>query len=95
MEPPPHRPPAIQIGLRTLLGITAAVALLFGVLRWLGAPAEASLLVLVVLTVGAIAAVGLMVAIARWLAAEAQHADREPPPGRPREGDEGPGCEGP
>ena len=95
MEPPPLRPPAIQIRLRTLLGITAVVALLFGVLRWLEVPAQASLLVLVVLTAGAIAAVGLMVAIARWLPAEAQSADGEPPPCSPPERDEGPGCDGP
>jgi hypothetical protein len=67
--------------LRTLLGITAAVAMLFGVLRWLGVPPRASLLVLAVLTVGSIAAVGLVVAIARWLAAESRSNDRDPPAG--------------
>jgi high-affinity Fe2+/Pb2+ permease len=95
VEPPLPRPPAIQIGLGTLLGITAAVAILFGVLRWLEVPAQASLLVLVMLTAGAIAAVGLVVAIARWLAAEAQRAGQQPTPGSPRDGDEGPGRVGP
>jgi Flp pilus assembly protein TadB len=65
------RTPAIQIRLSTLLGITAAVAVLFGTLRWLGVPPRASLLVLVVLMAGAMAAVGLVVILARFLAAEA------------------------
>ena len=65
------RTPAIQIRLSTLLGITAAVAVLFGTLRWLGVPPRASLLVLVVLLAGAMAAVGLVLILARFLAAEA------------------------
>jgi hypothetical protein len=58
------RTPAIQIRLRTLLAITAAVAMLFGLLRWLEVPAQASLIVLAILGVGAIAAVGLVAVIA-------------------------------
>ncbi len=65
------RSPAIQIRLSTLLAITAAVAVLFGTLRWLGVPPRASLLVLVVLLAGAVAAVGLVVVLARSLASDA------------------------
>lgn len=64
------RTPAIQIRLRTLLAITAAVALLFGLLRWLEVPAQASLIVLAILGVGAIAAVGLVAVIAGSLNAQ-------------------------
>ncbi len=77
----PERPrsPAIQIRLSTLLWVTAAVAVLFGTLRWLGVPPRASLLVLVVLLAGAMAAVGLVVVLARSLAPDAPDDDRRPP----------------
>lgn len=73
------RTPAIQIRLSTLLAITAAVAVLFGTLRWLGVPPRASLLVLVVLMAGAMAAVGLVVILARFLAAEATDDEEQRP----------------
>lgn len=59
-----NRPPPIQIGLSTLLAFTAAVAILFGTLRWLEVPPRASAIVLLVLVVGLLAAIGLVVAIA-------------------------------
>ncbi len=73
------RTPAIQIGLSTLLVITAAVAVLFGTLRWLGVPPRASLLVLVVLLAGAVAAVGLVVVLARSLAPDADNGEEQRP----------------
>jgi hypothetical protein len=57
-------PQPLQFRLRSLLGITVAVALLFATLRWLGVPPQASLIVLVVLTVSLAAAVGLVAVIA-------------------------------
>ncbi len=76
MCPGRPRSPAIQIRLSTLLGITAAVAVLFGTLRWLGVPPRASLLVLVVLLAGAMAAVGLVVVLARSLAPDGRDDDQ-------------------
>lgn len=61
-RPPRERP--LQFGLRTLLGVTAATALLFGVLRWLDVPPKASWIVLVVAVAGAAAAIGLVTVIA-------------------------------
>jgi hypothetical protein len=58
----PRRPP-LQFSLRGLLILTAAVALLFGTLRWLNVPPEASVMILVSLIIAAVAAIGLMVAI--------------------------------
>jgi len=60
-------PRPLQFGLASLLGITAAVAALFGTLRWFGVPARTSGLVLVILVVSVAAAVGLVVAIAAAL----------------------------
>lgn len=54
----------MQFGLRALLGIMVAVSLLFGTLRWLGVPAFASAMVLVILIASVAAALGLVVAIA-------------------------------
>jgi hypothetical protein len=54
----------LQIGLSTMLGVTAAAAALFGVLRWLGVGAEAGLLVLVLLLVSVPAALALVAVIA-------------------------------
>jgi len=60
----PRRRPPLQFGLRSLLGITVAVSLLFGTLRWLEVPPRASAMVLLIATVSVIAALGLVVAIA-------------------------------
>jgi hypothetical protein len=57
------RPP-LQFGLKGLLLLTAAVAALFGALRWLGISPFAGVVVLAILVVGAAAALGLAVAIA-------------------------------
>ena len=54
----------LQFRLRTLFGLTAAMAMLFGVLDWLGVPSEVSGVVLVVLIVSVLAALGLVVVIA-------------------------------
>ena len=64
----PNRP--LQFGLKTLLGITVAAALLFGTLRWLGVPPEASAMVLLVLVAGAVAAGGLAIVMAGWTPGE-------------------------
>lgn len=61
---PPSRPPPLQFNLRTMLGVTVAFALVFAVLRWIGAPPEVSLLVLVLMAVTVVAAVGLVVVLA-------------------------------
>jgi hypothetical protein len=61
-EPEPKRPP-LQFGIRGLLILTAAVALLFGTLQWLGASSVTSTVVLVILIVGVLLALGLVVAI--------------------------------
>jgi hypothetical protein len=63
-EATPRRPP-LQFTIRGLLLLTAATALLFGTMRWLGVSPEASALVLVVLMIAAAAAIGLLVAILR------------------------------
>ena len=60
---PPSRAP-LQFSLRALFGITTAVAVLFGLLRWAGVPPKVSVLVLVILSIGSAAAVGLLVVIA-------------------------------
>jgi len=57
-------PAPLQFRLRSLMAITAAIGLLFAMLRWLGVPPQASLIVLVVLTVSVVAAVGLVTVIA-------------------------------
>jgi len=57
-------PRPLQFGLAALFGITAAVAALFGTLRWFGVPAPTSGLVLVILVVSVAAALGLVLAIA-------------------------------
>ncbi len=54
----------LQFSLRSLFGLTLAVALVFGLLRWLEVPAAASALVLVILIVAVAAAVALLAAIA-------------------------------
>lgn len=57
------RPP-LQFGIRAVMAMTVAAALLFGLLRWLEVPAHASYIVLAVLAVSVIAAVALLLAIA-------------------------------
>ena len=59
------RPP-LQFSLRSLLGITVAVAGLFGTLRWLDVSPRASAMVLLIVTVSVIAALGLVVAVAQF-----------------------------
>ncbi len=59
--------PALQFRLRSILVITVAIAMLFGLLRWLGVPPQASVIVMVVLGVSLAAAVGLVVVIARGM----------------------------
>ncbi len=61
---PERRRPPLQFGLRSLLGITVAVSLLFGTLRWLEVSPLASALVLMILVVSVAAALGLVTAIA-------------------------------
>ncbi len=67
-EPHPQAP--LQIRLLSLFGITAAVALLFGVLRWLKVSPDAALFVLVVLSAAAVAAVGFVVVMVRAVSDE-------------------------
>ena len=52
-----RRAAAFAVQLRWLLGLTAAVALLFGMLRWLEVSTTASVVVLVILIAAGIAAV--------------------------------------
>lgn len=59
----PRRPP-LQFSVRLLLVLPVVVGLLFGLLRWFGAPPLVGVVVLVILVVSAAAAVGLLVAIA-------------------------------
>ncbi len=62
-EPPEHAARPLQFRISALLVLTAVVAALFGLLRWVGVPPEAAAVVLVVLVAGAIAAVGLTAAV--------------------------------
>ena len=61
----PPRP--LQFTIRALLGLTVAVALVFGTLKWVGLSPRESLTVTAILAVGALAAVGLILAIASSL----------------------------
>ena len=54
----------LQFGIGAVLAATVAVAVLFGVLRWLEVPARAQYIVLAVVAVSVIAAVALLVVIA-------------------------------
>ncbi len=65
----------LQFNLRTMLAVTAALGLVFGVLRWIGAPPQVGLLVLVLLAVSVIAAIGLVVVLAGAVA----RSEEEPP----------------
>ena len=66
-SPTPRRP--LQFGIGTLLGLAAAVSLVFGTLRWLGVAPWAGMLVLGIMIVSFLAAIGLVVAIDRGTAA--------------------------
>lgn len=75
-----ERPRPIQIGLSTLMLLTAAVAILFGTLRSLGVPPRAGAIVLAVLVVGLLAAVGLVIVIAQSSQRPHDPDDRRDPP---------------
>ena len=62
-KPADNRPP-LQFGIKTLLGITFALALLLGTLQWLEVPSESIAIVLVIHVASVIAALGLVIAIA-------------------------------
>jgi hypothetical protein len=62
-ESPESRP--FQYGIGTLLGLTFVVAVLFGLLRWMGATPAQSAIVLAILTVALLAAVALIAAISK------------------------------
>ena len=69
-KPVHHRKPPLQFTLPALFGVTAALAVLFGVLSWLGVSPLASFLVLVVLTVSVLAALALVIVIAGSITGE-------------------------
>jgi hypothetical protein len=60
----PLKPPPLQYGIKTLLGLMVAVGLIFGTLRWIGASEQTSYVVMGILAASLLAAVGLIVAIA-------------------------------
>ena len=62
-EPTNQRRP-LQFSLRSLMGLSVVVALLFGTLRWLDVSAVASSVVLIILIVAVAAAAALLAAIA-------------------------------
>jgi hypothetical protein len=61
----PEKPPPLQFGIKTLLGMMVAVGVIFGTLRWIGASEQTSFIVMGILVVSLLAAVGLIVAISR------------------------------
>jgi hypothetical protein len=62
-DSPNSRP--FQFGIGTLLGLTFLVAVLFGLLRWMGATPAQSAIVTAILAVALLAAVALIAAIAK------------------------------
>ncbi len=77
-EKPAHpRKPPLQFTLPALFGVTAALAVLFGALSWLGVPPLASFLVLVVLAVSVLAALALVVVIACSVTGEEDEEEHE------------------
>ena len=62
-EEKPGRAP-LQFSIRALLGMAVAVAVLFGMLRWLEVSPQASAIILIIIVVAVAAALGLVVAIA-------------------------------
>lgn len=79
-EQAPRRSP-LQFNLKALLVLTAVFGLIFGQLRWMGAPPMAGFLVLLVLAVSVGAAVGLVAVIA------SRSDDREERGDGPQDGD--------
>ena len=61
--PGPGQP--LQFGISGLLALTTVVAVVFGVLRWLGISTQAAWVVLLLMVVGGIGAVALVWAIAQ------------------------------
>ena len=59
-----HGTPPLQFSIKALLGVTAALAVILGTMKWLGVSPQTSTIVLVVLAVAAVAAIGLIIAIA-------------------------------
>ena len=70
-----RRQAPLQFRLRSILVITAVLALAFGALRWLEVPRYAGVIVLVVLAVSVLAALGLVVAIAGSAADDEDNED--------------------
>ena len=62
-EQRPRRAP-LQFSIRALLGMAVAVAVLFGMLRWLEVSPQVSAIILIIIAVAVAAAVGVAVAIA-------------------------------
>jgi hypothetical protein len=60
-----ERPPPLQFGIKTLLGLMVAVGMIFGTLRWIGASEQTSYIVMGILVVSLVAALGLIVAISK------------------------------
>jgi hypothetical protein len=58
-------PRPFQYGISTLLTLTFLVAVLFGLLRWMGATPAQSAIVMAILTVSLLAAVALIAAIGK------------------------------
>jgi hypothetical protein len=58
------KPAPLQFGIRAVLVMAVAMAALFGLLRWLEVPPQASYIVLAILVASVIAAVALLLAIA-------------------------------
>ncbi len=55
----------LQFSLRSLLALTAVVAMIFGTLRWLEVSTTASVVVLVILVAASAAALALLAAIVK------------------------------
>jgi hypothetical protein len=62
-EPRPSRP--FQYGIGTLLGLMFVVAVVFGLLRWMGASPAQCAIVLAIIIVSLLAAVALIAAISK------------------------------
>jgi hypothetical protein len=59
-----RRKSPLQFGIRSVLAMAVATAVLFGLLRWFETPVEAQYIVLAVLGVSIVCAVGLLLVIA-------------------------------
>jgi len=74
MTPEPRRRPRpIQFGTRTLLTVTAALAVLLGMLQWMQVEPWAMAVVLGVVVLSGAAAVGLVLALAATVDEEDDH----------------------